>query len=251
VNTAVVVGAGPGLGLSIGRKFGRSGMRVALISRKQEKLDTLVNILRGENIEAWGFAGDVSDEASIASALQRAEAQCGPIEVLEYSPLPGMGRDQNLMSALGTTVEMAERQYRRLALGAIATVRHVIPGMLQRKRGAILITTSGSGYFPIEILTPIGMAMAALRQYAYCLNQALSGTGVFAGTVCIAIVIRKGDEQADPDTIAQTYLDLYERRDRTEVILAPPGGEDALKVHREDLIARGITPVLGTQARIL
>jgi NAD(P)-dependent dehydrogenase (short-subunit alcohol dehydrogenase family) len=152
------------------------------------------------------------------------------------------------MSALGTSVEMVERQYRRLALGAVASVRQVMPGMLQRKRGAILITTSGSGYFPIEILTPIGMAMAALRQYAYCLNQALSGTGIFAGTVCIAIAIRKGDAQGDPDKIAQIYLDLYKQRDRTEVILA--GDTQAQKVHQDDLLARGITPVFGTQARI-
>jgi NAD(P)-dependent dehydrogenase (short-subunit alcohol dehydrogenase family) len=248
MNTAVVVGAGPGLGLSIGRKFGREGMRVALISRKREKLDRLVQILRGESIEAWGFVGDVSDEASIGRALDEAEAQCGPIEVLEYSPLPGMGSDQNLMSALGTTREMVERQFRRLALGVVACARHVIPGMLQRQRGAILITTSGSGYFPIEILTPIGMAMAATRQYAYCLNQALSGTGVYAGTVCIAILIRKGHPQGDPDTIAQHYYDLYLKRDRTEVILA--GSGDAQKVHMDDLLARGIVPVVGTQALI-
>src|SRR5262249_1910678 len=153
VPTAVVVGAGPQLGLSIARRFGREGMRVALIARKQDKLARLVETLKGEKIDAAAFVGDVSDEASIKSALGKAEAQCGPIEVLEYSPLPTMGRDQNLMSALGTTVEMVERQYRRLALGAVACVRQVVPGMLERKRGALLITTSGSGYFPIEILT--------------------------------------------------------------------------------------------------
>jgi NAD(P)-dependent dehydrogenase (short-subunit alcohol dehydrogenase family) len=248
MKTAVVVGAGPGLGLSIGRKFGSKGMRVALISRRREKLETLVQILKSENIEACGFVGDVSDETSIAHALDEVEARCGAIEVLEYSPLPGMGSDQNLMSALGTTVEMVHRQFRRLALGAVACARQVLPGMIERKRGALLITTSGSGYFPIEILTPIGMAMAATRQYALCLNQALSGSGVFAGTVCIAIVIRKGDPQADPDNIAEHYWDLYERRDRAEVILAGRG--DAQQVHLDSLLERGITPVLGTQARI-
>jgi NAD(P)-dependent dehydrogenase (short-subunit alcohol dehydrogenase family) len=248
MHTAVVVGAGPGLGLSIGRKFGLRGMKVALISRKREKLEGLVRILKDEKIDARAFVGDVDDPESIARALDQVETQFGPIEVLEYSPLPGMGRDQNLMSALGTTVEMVERQYRRLALGAVACVRQVIPAMLHRKRGAILITTSGSGYFPIEILTPIGMAMAGLRQYAYCLNQALSGCGIYAGTVCIAIVIRKGDAQGDPDKIAQIYQDLYEQRDRTEVILAGDG--DAQKAHLDDLLARGITPVFGTRARI-
>jgi len=249
VQTAVVVGAGPGLGLSIARRFGRHGMRVALISRKQEKLDGLARQLRSENIEAHGVVGDVSEAASINSALARVEAEFGPIEVMEFSPLPTMGRDQNLMSALGTTPEMVERQYRRLVLGAVTCVRQVLPAMLARKRGAILITTSGSGYFPIEILTPIGMAMAAVRQYALCLSQALTGSGVYVGTVCIAIVIRRGDPRADPDTIAATYHELYTKRDRTEVILAPESG-DAQDEHLRDLLARGIHPVLGTQARI-
>ena len=248
MSTAVVVGAGPGLGLSIARRFGREGMRVALIARKQEKLARLVQTLADESIEAHAFVGDVSDEASITAALAKAEAQCGPIEVLEYSPLPTMGRDQNLMSALGTTVEMVARQYQRLALGAVASVRQVLPGMLARKRGALLITTSGSGFYPLEILTPIGMAMAATRQYAYCLSQALAGSGVYVGTVCIAIVIRKDDPRSDPDRIASTYYELYAKRDRVEVIL----GDDAeAKIaHRDDLIARGITPVFGTQAHI-
>jgi NAD(P)-dependent dehydrogenase (short-subunit alcohol dehydrogenase family) len=249
VNTAVIVGAGPGLGLSLGRKFGQTGMKVALIARKREKLDGLVHILKGEGIEAQGFVGNVDDPASITAALTEAEKRLGPIEVLEYSPLPGMGRDQNLMSALGTTVEMVERQYRRLVLGAVTSIKHVIPGMLERKRGALLVTTSGSGYFPMEILTPIGMAMAALRQYTLCLSQALSGTGIYVGTVCIAIVIRKGDPEADPDRIAQVYLDLYTQRDRTEVVLAG-GSDNPQKAHLEDLLARGITPVFGTQAKL-
>jgi NAD(P)-dependent dehydrogenase (short-subunit alcohol dehydrogenase family) len=248
MKTAVVVGAGPGLGLSIARAFGRQGMGVALIARKKDKLDGLVHVLNQEGIQAQAFVGDVSDESSITAALDQVESRCGAIEVMEYSPLPGMGRDQNLMSALGTTVEMVERQYRRLVFGAVTCVRHIMPAMLKRGRGTILITTSGSGYFPMQILTPIGMAMAALRQYAYCLNQALAGTGIYTGTVCIAVVIRRGDPQGDPDHIAGTYLDLYTRRDRTEVILAGDG--DPMKVHLEDLTARGITPVFGAQAQI-
>jgi NAD(P)-dependent dehydrogenase (short-subunit alcohol dehydrogenase family) len=101
MKTAVVVGAGPGLGLSIARAFGRQGLAVALIARKKDKLDGLVHVLNQEGIQAQAFVGDVSDESSITAALDQVESRCGAIEVMEYSPLPGMGRDQNLMSALG------------------------------------------------------------------------------------------------------------------------------------------------------
>ncbi|KND37998.1 SDR family NAD(P)-dependent oxidoreductase, partial [Streptomyces stelliscabiei] len=55
-----VIGAGPGLGLSIARRFGREGFQVALVSRTQDKLDALAARLAAEGIEAAGFAADVT-----------------------------------------------------------------------------------------------------------------------------------------------------------------------------------------------
>ncbi|MEV4229069.1 SDR family NAD(P)-dependent oxidoreductase, partial [Streptomyces bobili] len=46
-----VIGAGPGLGLSIARRFGKEGFQVALVSRTQDKLDALAARLAEEGIE--------------------------------------------------------------------------------------------------------------------------------------------------------------------------------------------------------
>ena len=51
-----IVGAGPGLGQSIARRFGREGFAVALISRTQSRLDDMVAELASRGIEAAGFA---------------------------------------------------------------------------------------------------------------------------------------------------------------------------------------------------
>ncbi|MES9743787.1 SDR family NAD(P)-dependent oxidoreductase, partial [Priestia megaterium] len=48
----VIVGAGPGLGMSIAKKFGKNGFRVALIARNEEKLNHLVIELEQLGIEA-------------------------------------------------------------------------------------------------------------------------------------------------------------------------------------------------------
>jgi short-subunit dehydrogenase len=48
--TIAIMGAGPGLGLSIAKKFGANGFQVALISRNADKLNTLVEELRSLNI---------------------------------------------------------------------------------------------------------------------------------------------------------------------------------------------------------
>lgn len=69
--TIAIVGAGSGLGLSIAKAFGDNGFSVALVSRTQEKLDTLAAELNEAGIEAAGFAADVMDPASVAAALDR------------------------------------------------------------------------------------------------------------------------------------------------------------------------------------
>ena len=81
-----VIGAGPGLGLSIARRFGGEGFQVALVSRTQDKLDALAARLAEEGIEAAGFAADVTRPDSLQSALAAVADRFGAVDVLEYSP---------------------------------------------------------------------------------------------------------------------------------------------------------------------
>lgn len=67
--TIAIMGAGPGLGLSIAKKFGANGFQVALISRNEEKLNTLVQELQALNIEAAAFPADVYNKEQVATAF--------------------------------------------------------------------------------------------------------------------------------------------------------------------------------------
>jgi len=58
-STIAVVGAGPGLGRAIARRFGSAGHPVALVSRSQDKLEAIAASLRGEGITASVFPADV------------------------------------------------------------------------------------------------------------------------------------------------------------------------------------------------
>jgi NAD(P)-dependent dehydrogenase (short-subunit alcohol dehydrogenase family) len=87
--TIAIVGAGPGMGLSIAKVFGGHGFQVALISRSKDKLDALVAQLAETGITA-AFPADVADFPALTSALDRAAAGFGAIDVLEYSPYGGL-----------------------------------------------------------------------------------------------------------------------------------------------------------------
>ena len=84
----VIVGAGPNLGLAIGRRFGREGLAVGLISRDPAKLDGLVGELEADGIQASAQAADIRDASALAGAIETLADRLGPVEVLEYSPLP-------------------------------------------------------------------------------------------------------------------------------------------------------------------
>ena len=218
-----IVGAGPGLGLSIARQFGRAGFTVALISRTQAKLDDLAAELASSGIQAAGFAGDVLDRPSLTAALSAAEERFGQVDVLEYSPA-GHGAPQGLglVDVLAVTAEDVQPQIEFYVYGAITAVRAVLPGMLKRGRGTLLFTTGASSAVTMPPMGNVGIAGAALRNYALALNAALADRGVYAAHVPIAVYIGSGGPETQPDTIAGLYWDLYVSRTQPERLYTAP-----------------------------
>ncbi|MEU4343974.1 SDR family NAD(P)-dependent oxidoreductase [Nocardia sp. NPDC023852] len=102
MTTMAIIGAGPGLGAATAARFGREGMTIAPISRNSDNLDQLTSELAERGVQARGYTADVQDLLRWEGALERAAAELGPIEVLQYSPVP---RKDFLRPALDTTVE--------------------------------------------------------------------------------------------------------------------------------------------------
>lgn len=68
MKTIAIVGAGPGLGLSLAKKFGEKGFRVATIARNPEKLAIIERELKELNIETQSFVADVTDLVSLKTS---------------------------------------------------------------------------------------------------------------------------------------------------------------------------------------
>ena len=216
-----IVGAGPGLGLSIARRFGTEGFEVALISRNPQKLDSLAAQLAEEGVEAAGFAADVSRPDQLQAALAAAADRFGPVDVLEYSP-----NDPVLASAMVTavdaTAEDIQPQVDFYLYGAVAAVRQVLPGMLQRGSGTLLFSTGASSVRPRGgKFGSVGVAAAALRNYALALNADLAERGVHVAHVAIGAFIGTGPG-TEPEIIAEHYWDVYSKRDRPEIVYRAP-----------------------------
>ncbi|WP_022886061.1 SDR family NAD(P)-dependent oxidoreductase [Glaciibacter superstes] len=218
--TIAIVGAGSGLGLSIAKAFGDNGFSVALVSRTQEKLDAFAAELNEAGIEAAGFAADVMDPASVASAFDRIKARFGAVDVLEYSPaphtpVPGLSNPGPLEANRATI----QPQIDYYLYGGIAATEQVLPAMIERGSGTILYTTGGTSKDPLAgpvEFTTTTIGSGALRSYALKLHQATESTGVYVAHVPIFAWIGSGGPETQPDTIAQHYWTAHTTRDGAE-----------------------------------
>ncbi|MBY3619723.1 SDR family NAD(P)-dependent oxidoreductase [Acinetobacter sp. CUI P1] len=210
--TIAILGAGPGLGLSIAKKFGANGFQVALISRNADKLNTLVEELRSLNIEAAAFPADVYNKEQVISAFHDIKAKYGFIDVLEFSPTSG---NYPPTPASQVTEENALDAFQALVVGAIRSVEQVLPEMLEKRSGALLFTTGLSSIYPMQMMGNVGIALSGLRNYALNLHADLSPQGIYVGHLALGVFIKPGTA-TDPGLIADAWYDMYVNKDKAE-----------------------------------
>ena len=219
MTTIAIIGAGQGLGAAVARRFGAEGFAVALISRNQSRVDALASSLAGDGVQAQGFTADVRDPASVAGALEAATETLGPIEVLQYSPLP---QTDFMRPVLETTPADLVGPIEFSIYGPVAAVHQVVPGMrfLGESRGTILFVNGGTAIAPKVALTGTSVAFAGLSAYAQLLNEQLAEEGIQVSQLVIGGRIIEGDDEKDPDVLAGHLWDLHDRRDRFRLEIA-------------------------------
>ena len=183
--TIAIIGAGSGLGAAVARRFGAEGFTVALIARHQGRVDALAAELLAEGISAHGFTADVRDPASITRTLEQVAETLGPIEVLQYSPVP-------------------QKDFMRPVL-------ETTPADLV---GPIEFSIYGSAVTPGRNVTGTSIAFAGQAAYAQLLNEALGEEGIQVSQLIIGGRIIAGDPEKDPSVLAEHLWNLHSRRDR-------------------------------------
>ena len=215
-----IVGGGSGLGLAIAKTFGSRGFNVALVSRSPRKLELLVTDLAKVGIDAAAFGANLFDRASIVSGLTAVTQRFGRIDVLEFSPASPLLPTASATQLTHGNVQIHIDFY---VHGAIAAVNQVLPDMLARRSGTIIITTGASSVYPHlgrANLTNVALATAGLRTWAYALHAALAPRGVQVGHVAIGARLWR-QPGATPEAVAPLYWELYTQRDLVEKVFLP------------------------------
>ena len=154
--SAVVIGVGPGLGMSIAHRFGREGHPVALISRTDTRHPRYLAELAAQGVKAEAFVADVHDPSRLRSALDAAADRFGPAEIVYYGPNSvGPGDSGDLagpVTSLDTATSDDIRAAMTLVYPAVDVVHHLLPGMLERRQGTFLFAGGLSAVRPMPMM---------------------------------------------------------------------------------------------------
>jgi NADP-dependent 3-hydroxy acid dehydrogenase YdfG len=195
----VIVGAGPNLGAAVARRFGREGLPVGLISRDAAKLERLAAELELDGLQVAFRAADIRDAEALSAAIAALADELGPVEVLEYSPLPA---PEFMKPILEITVDDVRGPLEFSVLGAVAAATTVIGPMLERGSGTILFTTGGAAINPYPLRAGVGISFAGEVAYARMLHDEVKERGVHVGHTAVGGRIAPAADH-EPDDIAE------------------------------------------------
>ncbi len=159
---ALVTGGGRGIGANIARRLAEDGWDVIVAARTLEQVEAVADEVKGRAV-----ALDVTDR----EAVERIVADAGPIDLLVANA--GIANRGDATWEIDT--DDWWRTFEVNVLGVHLCCRAVIPGMLERGTGRIVITGSGAAYLPGQRTTAYPASKAAVCRYGESLAGELEG----------------------------------------------------------------------------
>ena len=138
--TALVTGAGRGIGRAIAVAYAREGARVALSARTTAELDEVVGVIEAEGGEAVAFEADLSRPEVPAKLVADVAERLGPIDILVNNA--GVGSSSNPKAFVDFDDDFWELSIAVNMTAPYRLSKLVLPGMIERGWGRIITVAS-------------------------------------------------------------------------------------------------------------
>ena len=212
---AAILGVGPGLGAAVARRFAREGFAVGLMARGEESLAAAREEVEGAGGTALAVAADATDATSVASAFDQVREGLGEPEVFVYNA----GAFQ-MGGILELSPEQFDECFRANCSGAFYGAQQVLPAMLERGRGTIILTGATAALRGSANFAALATGKFGLRALAQSMAREFGPQGIHVAHVVIDGQIntprlrqaqpdREESTTLSPDAIAETYWGLH------------------------------------------
>jgi NAD(P)-dependent dehydrogenase (short-subunit alcohol dehydrogenase family) len=207
LRTAVVTGAGRGIGRAIAQAVARDGMAVAVVARTASELDETVQLIAAAGGSARAWTADVTDEPRVRQTFREIEQQMGSIDVLV--------NNAGVLGPIGPFVDGDLQEWMRALdvnlRGAVVCAHAVAPQMIDRRRGRIINVASGGGTVPITYFSSYVTGKTALIRFTECFADELAPHHVFAFSVGPGTVRTAMSEHSLTSPEGQKWLPWFRR----------------------------------------
>jgi NAD(P)-dependent dehydrogenase (short-subunit alcohol dehydrogenase family) len=212
---AAIMGVGPGLGAAVARRFAHEGFAVGLMARSEESLSATQVEVESAGRQAFAVRTDATDAGSVASAFEEMRGSLGNPEVFVYNA--GAFR---MGGVLEVSPEDFDDCFRANCSGAFYGAQQVLPAMVERGRGTILLTGATASMRGSANFAALATGKFGLRALAQSLAREFGPQGIHVAHVIIDGQIntprvrrmspdREEHTMLSPDAIAETYCRLH------------------------------------------
>jgi NAD(P)-dependent dehydrogenase (short-subunit alcohol dehydrogenase family) len=174
---AVIVGGTSGINRGIARCFASAGAKVAVASRKQDKVDDTVNELRALGAEAMGFSADVREPEALEAGMQAVHERFGDFDVVVSGAagnFPALANDLS-WNGFKTVIDIDLR-------GTFHVMKAIFPRL--RKPGASVINISApQAFLPMKAQVHVCAAKAGVDMITRTLSLEWGSSGIRVNSI--------------------------------------------------------------------
>ena len=207
--TALIVGAGPGLSSSLTTLLIRNDFRVALAARNIDKLSTLEET---SNVDVYPC--DASSINQVRSLFQKLDKTLGTPDLVIYNPSARVRG-----GIVEVDPEDTQKAINITCFGAFLVAQEAAKRMVERGSGSIFFTGASASVKGYANSSVFAMGKFGLRGLAQALARELQPKNIHIGHFVIDGGIKADhrperndpgdDSMLDPDSIAETYLQFH------------------------------------------
>ena len=184
---AILTGASRGIGTYVAREMAGHGINLVLAARSAEALESVRADCERFGVKAIAVPCDVTSRSDLQRLVATAERELGSIDILVNNAGVELVERLRYLS-----LDQVDQQLTVNLNAPIWLTRMVLPGMLERRSGAIVNMASLAGKGGVAYSTIYSASKHGLVGFTESLGLELEGTGVTVGVVCPGLVDEAG-----------------------------------------------------------